>query len=359
MPSEPKTGVCPGVSNQARAAYAQQVGTDGFALLDALAQPSTPPAAGAAPTSALLRQVWQTHFERRKGGPLRWRDSAELPPVGERIQSPYDHQMHYSTKRGLDWSGYKVHVTETCDDDAVRVITHVETRPAMETDMSAMAAIHARLATRGLLPAEHFVDSGYVNAELLTASRRKHGVSLEGPARGLAAAVSKAGTGYDQAHFAIDWQRQQVTCPQGKVSVGWTPGRDEKGRARIHVRLGRGDCGSCAVRPLCTSSKEARRAVYLQPREQYEALNAARARMHDAAWKKRYRIRAGVEGTLSQGVHAFEMRRSRYIGLAKTSLQHVCIAVGMNVSRVMHWLGERAHAKTRISRFARLAPWPS
>ena len=64
-------------------------------------------------------------------------------------------------------SGYKVHVTETCEATAANFITHVETRPAMEPDMNAMAAIHAKLAQRDLLPKEHFVDSGYVNAELL------------------------------------------------------------------------------------------------------------------------------------------------------------------------------------------------
>ncbi len=62
-----------------------------------------------------------------------------------------------------------------------------------------------------------------------------------------------------------------------------------------------------------------------------------------------------MEGTLSQGVRAFGMRRSRYIGLAKTALQQVCIAVGMNASRVVHWLDGLPRAKTRVTRFAALA----
>jgi transposase len=77
--------------------------------------------------------------------------------------------------------------------------------------------------------------------------------------------------------------------------------------------------------------------------------------MHDPAWKRRYRARAGIEGTLSQGVRAFGMRRSRYIGLAKTGLQQACIAVGMNVLRVVRWLDGLPHAKTRVTRFAALA----
>ena len=76
--------------------------------------------------------------------------------------------------------------------------------------------------------------------------------------------------------------------------------------------------------------------------------------MSDPAWQARYHRRAGVEGTLSQGVRAFGMRRSRYIGLAKTGLQQACIAVGMNVSRVVHWLDGLPRAKTRLTRFAAL-----
>lgn len=92
--------------------------------------------------------------------------------------------MSHSTKRQMEWSGYKVHVTETCDEDAAHLVTHVMTGPAMQPDMASTAEIHERLAAKGLLPAEHFVDSAYVDAGLLASSPRDHGVSLEGPVRG-------------------------------------------------------------------------------------------------------------------------------------------------------------------------------
>jgi transposase len=346
----------PGGSKEKREAYARQVGTDGFALLDALDYPSTPRAAREVPMVMTLRQVWQTHFERNAGGPPRWRDGAEWPPVGERIQSPYDPQMRYSTKRALEWSGYKVHVTETCDPRSAHIITHVETRPAMEPDMSATATIHQRLARRGLLPAKHFVDAGYVDADLLVSSRRDHGVSLEGPVRKISTWASRVGRGYDMSNFKIDWDRHQVICPQDKVSVSWRPAVDSAGQPRIQARFGRADCGPCKARSLCTPAKAARRLIYFHPRAEYEALNTARARMNDPAWKKRYRVRAGVEGTLSQGVRAFGMRQSRYVGLAKTALQQVFAAVSINAARIVGWLEQRPRAKTRISPFARLAP---
>jgi transposase len=321
-----------------REVLALAIGEDGFLLLDALDAPGAPAEAREVPMVGTLRDVWRVHYAREGDGRPRWRAGAELPPVGERLQSPYDPEAHYSTKRQMEWSGYKVHVTETCDEDAAHLVTHVLTCPAMRPDMASTAGIHERLAAKGLLPSEHFVDSAYVDAALLVESRRDHGVSLEGPVRGVANRHTGAAQGFAQRDFTIDWERERVTCPRGKTSVTWRAGLDEVGAPRIQAVFGRTDCGACAARELCTPAKAGRRSVYFHPRPEYEALNAARARMHDPAWKERYRVRAGVEGTLSQGVRAFGMRRSRYIGLAKTGLQQACTGAAMNVSRAVSWL---------------------
>lgn len=337
-----------------RRALALEIGADGFLLLDALAAPTAPTVASTLPMVQTLRAVWQVHYA-RDDGQLRWRTAAELPPVAERIQSPYDPEAHFSTKRHLSWLGYKVHVTETCDDDAAHLITHVQTCPAMQPDMASTAEIHERLAAKGLLPAEHFVDSGYVDAGLLAGSQRDHGLSLEGPVRGTSSRHARAGQGYDLANFVIDWDREQVTCPQGKVSASWRSGRNSDENPRIYAQFSRSDCRVCVARPLCAPPTSTRRVVNFHPREDYEALNVARARMTDPTWQERYRRRAGVEGTLSQGVRALGMRRSRYIGLAKTGLQQVCTAVAINASRVVRWLDGWPRAKTRVTRFAALA----
>src|SRR5919199_6032582 len=178
-----------------REALAIEIGRDGFTLLDALAAPNALVAARQQPMVGTLRDVWRIHYAREGNGPPRWRAGAELPPVGERLQSPYDPEAHYSTKRQMEWSGYKVHVTETCDADAAHLVTHVSTGPAMQPDMASTAEIHERLAAKGLLPAEHFVDSAYVDAALLVGSQRDHGVSLEGPVRGVANQHTRPGGG--------------------------------------------------------------------------------------------------------------------------------------------------------------------
>lgn len=320
-------------SQDKRAALALEVGADGFVLLDALDELTTPATARHLPMVQTLRDVWRVHYT-RDDGRLRWRSIAELPPVAERMQSPYDPQAHFSMKRQLSWTGYKVHVTETCDHDTAHLIIDVKTCPSMQPDMTSTAAIHTSLAAKDLLPAEHFVDAGYVDAGLLVSSQQDHSVSLEGPVRGIA---SRAGHGYELPHFVIDWEAEQVSCPQGKTSVSWRTIRAMDGSPRILGQFSRSDCGVCVARTLCAPTT-GRRSVHFHRREEYEALKAGRARMKDPAWVQRYHRRAGVEGTLSQVVRHYGMRRSRYIGLAKTGLQAACTAAAINVSRVVRWL---------------------
>jgi len=337
-----------------REALALEIGSDEFVLLEALDASDVPARTRDLPMVQTLRDVWRIHYAQDDNGCLRWRAGAELPPVGERPQSPYDPEAHYSIKRQTEWSGYKVHLTETCDEDAAHLITHVTTCPAMQQDRTSTAGIHRCLAEKGLLPAEHFVDSAYVDAALLVSSQRDHGVSLEGPVRGMANKFAR-GKGFEQSDFVIDWDSERVICPRGATSVTWRAGRDDADAPRLQATFSRTDCGACVDRAQCTLSKDARRSIYFHPRPEYEALNAGRTRMHDPVWKKRYSVRAGIEGTLSQGVRAFGLRRSRYIGLAKTGLQQACTAAAMNVSRIMNWLDKKPRAKTRVTRFAALA----
>lgn len=54
------------------------------------------------------------------------------------------------------------------------LIVNVEPTDATVPDNQMTEPVHARLAARGLLPAEHYVDSGYPSAEPLTLSRSIH-----------------------------------------------------------------------------------------------------------------------------------------------------------------------------------------
>ncbi len=88
--------------------------------------------------------------------------------------------------------------------------------------------------------------------------------------------------------------------------------------------------------------------------ELHQALLAAREREKTEAFTEQYAARAGIEGTLSQGVRTFGLRQARYIGLAKTHLQHVLTTMALNITRVLIWLSGDRPAQTRSSAFARL-----
>jgi transposase len=70
--------------------------------------------------------------------------------------------------------------------------------------------------------------------------------------------------------------------------------------------------------------------------------------------EKLYNHRAGIEGTISQGTRSFGLRRSRYIGLAKTHLQNIAIACAINLTRLVAWLDGIPKESTRRSHLANL-----
>jgi transposase len=108
------------------------------------------------------------------------------------------------------------------------------------------------------------------------------------------------------------------------------------------------------VRPLCTHARSEPRELTFRLQAEYEALQAARQRQTTPEWKEQYHQRAGIEGTLSQGIRSLGLRRARYIGLAKTRLQHVLTAAAINLTRLYAWLTDIPLAPTRTSHFATL-----
>ena len=74
-------------------------------------------------------------------------------------------------------------MSETCEPDSVHLITNVETTTATIADGDVPESIHTSLDRQNLLPNQHIVDTGYLDAELLVASQSKHQVELLGPTR--------------------------------------------------------------------------------------------------------------------------------------------------------------------------------
>ena len=229
---------------------------DGYALLRAVYDKASPSWLAELPAVETLRKVLVQNYtlvihaggrevvKRREKQP----EGDGIPPGRYRIASPYDADARWGAKRDESWLGYKLHVTETCDDAPPcgcagpghdgdcgaaafpNLVTCVATTSAAVTDTEMTGVIDDALAAKGLAPGRHYPDSGYLSAGRLVAEAARHGIALIGPLQADTSAQARAGQGYARADFAADYDAQQVTCPQGKTSSSWSPcsqyGRD-------------------------------------------------------------------------------------------------------------------------------------
>ena len=335
-----------------RLELAATIGADGDQLLAAI-DAAVEPWLAQLPAIQVLRQVWTAQYT-KEDGQLRWHIVQEMPATAEQISSPYDPEARYGKKRDISWTGYKAHLTETCDPETPHVITNVETTLTTTPDDHMLTVVHQSLAKNELLPSEHLVDMGYTGCRMLVESQQRHGVVVVGPVVEDTSWQAHAAEGFSKADFHVDWDQQVVTCPEGKQSISWLPSTYPKGGMQFEARFARNDCAACPMRSRCTRSKVEPRIITLQARKEFEALQSVRRNQATEKFRKNYAARAGIEGTHSQPICRCGLRRCRYIGLAKTRLQHVITAVAINLVRVAEWHNDARSADTRISRFAAL-----
>ncbi len=269
---------------------------------------------------------------------------------------PYDPETRYSTKRSMEWVGYKVHLTETRDPETPHLIVNVETTPASTTDDPMVAVVHASLAKQDRLPVEHRVDKGYTDAQVLLDSQKDYQVTITGPVADDPGWQARADTGFDKSQFLVDWDRRVVTCPAGRQSISWLKNSYPKNGVVWEARFSRQDSTPCPFRAQCTHAKVEPRIIGLQTRGQHEVLQAARHRQTTEEFRAQYAARAGIESTHAQAIRRCGLRHSRYVGLAKTHLQHVITAAAVDLVRLGEWWNGTPIAPTRSSRFADLNP---
>jgi transposase len=338
-----------------RQRWALAVGRDGFRLLEAVYAPDAEDWLRRLPAVQVLRTAWIQQYHRDEKG-VRWREGKDLPPASTRLSSPYDIDAQYNIKRGSGWCGYKVHFTETSDIAAPHLITNVMTTHATVNDTEVTAEVHRRLAERGLTPAEHDVDAGYVTAAHILDARDEHGIDLVGPVGADTHQIRHGQQFLPQSAFLVNWEKRQVTCPQGAVSAVWSDWRKPTGTLLSKIHFAAADCSACPLRATCTTAANGKwgRSLTMLPRAQQEILEQRRAEQQTKEWKARYDSRAGVEGTISQAVRSTRTRTTPYRGLPKTRLGHVLAATGLNLVRLDAWWTNTPIGLTRTSHFARL-----
>jgi hypothetical protein len=245
-------------SNDVRTRWAEQVGRDGYLILDAVAADSAPAWQRKIPAVQVLATAWEQQYQ-RDGQEVRWREGKDLPPG----------------------------------------------RPPAP-------------AARRILPDQHMVDGGYVTAAHVLTSGDEHRVDRTGrighpsgrtspadrvPHR-LARQDCDVPPGQDQPQLVHPAQEQRYrTRPR--------PLR----RGRLH-RLPRPEraCTNAAA------NGKWGRSLTLLPAAQQQILDTRRREQATDQWQENYHIRAGVEATLSQITQRTGIRRTRYTGKDKTHL---------------------------------------
>lgn len=338
-----------------RLTLAELMGKDGWKVLCAVFDPLTPSWLREVPAVQVLHRIWVQNYW-MKDEHLRWREAENIPPATLFISSPYDPDAHLGKKRSTLWTGYKVHLAETCEPTLPHLIVHVATTPAPRTDEAMTESIEQELYQADVPPSVHLVDAGYVSARVLVKSQERFGIEVVGPVSVDTQWQAHTPSGIDASQFVLDWEKRQAICPQEKTSTSWSWLSRKSHPDLIKIQFSTTDCRSCPRLCGCvqSTSKYPRRSLVIRPQAQHAALQAARERQRTETFQQRYALRAGIEATISQGVRAFDLRRSRYVGLPKTHLQHLAIATAINMVRLIDWLDGSPLAPTRVSAFERL-----
>lgn len=300
-----------------------------------------------------MRTVWEQHFKvlptdataaQSVTVEFRAKPAAEGADL---IPTPHDPEVRYSEKRRQAWVGYKVQVTETSEPDLPRVITDIRTTPATTPDEQQVEPIQQTLTARQLLPTQQVVDMAYVSGQSIATSAT-HGIELIGPARPDTSAQARLEGGITLSQFEIDEAQQYARCPQGHRSVVWSVGT-QRGKPVVRIRFAAQPCATCLLYDRCVlRHKQKPVGRTLKVLAYHAQVCAQRLKQTTAPFKALYRRRSGVEATLSLLVRRHGLRRARYVGMAKTHLQHQFIGAACNLKRCANWLaGARPKARGR------------
>jgi transposase len=342
-------------TQEKRQALAETIGRDGLALLAAIYDDPAPVAVRELSIVESMRRIWIQHYYCVEDE-VHWRTKKNWgqPPAGRMIASVDDPEARYCVKRSTEWTGYKVHLTETCAAEHPRLITQVETTASTVHDVKVTEAIQDDLAARSLKPETQLVDMGYVEADLLVSSQQK-GIDLVSPVPSSKSWQDRDEEAFDHTQFHIDWERRVATCPGGKTSRYCSDRTTWRGTPNLLFSFSIDDCEPCPLRQRCTRAKNVGRTLTVYPQKEYETLQQARQRQDTQEFKELYAVRAGIEGTISQGARSMGLRQSRYIGLARTHVQHVATAAAINVVRIVDWVNGHRPGDTPVSPFLALA----
>ena len=282
----------------------------------------------------LLERVWSERFEVREGGVVAKTEIGATP-----VQNPHDPEAQWCTKKTGDakkeWVGYKVQVAETVPEEPLgkgeptpAFLTGMVTQPASGSDEAGLGEIVKQQAEMGLgKPCELYVDGACVSGQLL-AEAQAEGRQLLGPAQPPAQNGKSA---FKSDAFQIQVEQRRAVCPGGHASTQCSRLEEEK-TGKVSYRFEWSThCKDCSLRAQCVPDGQSHRTLVVG--QHHTPLQARRQEMKTEAFQQKMKQRNAIEGTHSELARAHGLRRARYRGLKKVTLQNCLIGAACNAKR--------------------------
>jgi len=263
----------------------------------------------------------------------------EITRPKQTVFDPRDTSIQLGRKGRMSWVGSKCHVVETAEAGKINYVTNMIYQTAHHHD----GAIHEQIRTENtrldLRPRKLFADSNYVSGEAIKTSR-ENGTELMGYLQGVGSPREKK---FLPDAFKIDMEKLTAVCPAGHRCT----------RARHDNRGDRSfsfdpkTCQQCRFFDRCvrsTSKKASSRTLLVH--QHYAFVRQRRKNQKKAGFKKQMRVRAQVEGTISEATRFHGLRSARYRGQQGHELQFYFTGAAININRIARALTRKAK-KTR------------
>lgn len=256
---------------------------------------------------------------------------------GTTLQSPYDPDASYGHKG----QGYSAHITETCNNKGkCEIITDFEVHGAARSDKGKAPDIVNRLTSADLKPGTLYADGGYPSAPSAL-EVVEDGVEFMAPVD--RARLPEDVMGRDR--FEFDKDGLAVQCPQKHRPIDHRiRSSNNKKRSSLHAIFDGDTCRACSILDRCPVRAPNNRKRGSSPRDtkgHFRLDIAPKLRLRDQmyadqqtdAWKQRYKIRSGIEATMSELKRSHAMGKLRVRRFAKVCLAVACKVIVCNIKR--------------------------
>jgi hypothetical protein len=261
---------------------------------------------------------------------------------GESLQSPHDPDASYGHK-GV---GYSVHITETCNnEDSPEIITDYEVHGAARSDRGKALDVVERLEDTSRKPGILYADGGYPTVPSVP-EIEAHGIEFVAPVdRGK---LEKDIMGRDR--FEFDERGHVTKCPVGHAPMDHRVLSNGTDRT-LHAVFDGDTCRGCPMLDKCPVRAPNHRKKGASPREttgnfrleitpELRRRDEMYAKQHTPEWKERYKIRAGVEATMSEAKR-YGLGKLRVRRLPRVHFSVVCKIIACNIRRLSRAMAPR------------------